>query len=146
MPTVAEGKRLDVLFLCTGNAVRSQMAEGWARQLLGGRVNPYSAGIEPRGLDPRAVRVMQEAGMDISHQRSKHVDEYGNVKFDLVVTVCDHAKEQCPLFLGPARKIHRSFKDPAKAEGSDTEVMAVFRRVRDEIKEFVESLSSLVVN
>jgi arsenate reductase len=137
---MTETRKLKVLFLCTGNAVRSQMAEGLARQLLGGRVEPYSAGIEPRGLDPRAVRVMQEAGMDISQQRSKHVDECRDTKFDLVVTVCDYAKEQCPLFLGPARKIHRSFKDPAKAEGADTEVMAVFRRVRDEIKGFVKQL------
>lgn len=103
-------------------------------------MEPYSAGIEPRGLDPRAVRVMQKAGVDISQQRSKHVDECRNVEFDLVVTVCDHAKEKCPLFLGPARKIHWSFEDPAKAEGSEDEVLTAFRRVRDEIREFVTRL------
>jgi len=140
MPAVEEGKRLKVLFLCTGNSVRSQMAEGWARQLLGGSAEPYSAGIEPRGLDPRAVRVMQDAGVDISRQRSKHVDEYRGHRFDLVVTVCDYAREQCPLFLGLAKKIHHSFEDPAGGEGSEEEVLAAFRLVRDEIREFVEEL------
>jgi len=132
--------KLKVLFLCTGNACRSQMAEGWARHLLGDRIAVHSAGIEPRGLDRRAVRVMAEAGVDISGQRSKHVDEVGHIPFDYVVTVCDHAREQCPLFPGNAKRIHAGFEDPAAAQGTEEEVLAVFRRVRDEIRRFIERL------
>ena len=106
--------------------------------LLGGRVEAHSAGIAPRGLDPRAVRVMAEAGVDISQQRSKHADELKNVEFDLVVTVCDHAREQCPLYFRRARQLHHSFEDPAAAAGSEEEVLAAFRRVRDELRGLVE--------
>jgi arsenate reductase len=133
-----------VLFLCTGNACRSQMAEGWARHLLGDRLEAYSAGIEPKGLDPRAVRVMAEAGVDISAQRSKPLREVMDKPFDFVVTVCDHAREQCPLFPGGARVIHAGFEDPAVARGSDEEVLAVFRRVRDEIRDFVKGLPDVL--
>ena len=139
MNQVVGGTRITrILFLCTGNAVRSQMAEGWARHLLGGRVEAHSAGIAPRGLDPRAVRVMAEAGVDISQQRSKHADELKNVEFDLVVTVYDHAREQCPLYFRRARQLHHSFEDPAAAAGSEEEVLAAFRRVRDELRGLVE--------
>ena len=105
-------QKLKVLFLCTGNACRSQMAEGWARRLKGDTIEPYSAGIEPHGLDPRAVQVMAEAGVDISGQRSKHLDEVKDIRFDCVVTVCDQAREACPLFPGRTKVIHVGFDDP----------------------------------
>ena len=142
---MSDARKLKVLFLCTGNAVRSQMAEGWARHLLGGTVEAHSAGIEPKGLDPRAVRVMAEAGVDISHQRSQHVDEFRDIEFDLVVTVCDNAREQCPLYLGSAKQMHQSFDDPAAATGSEAEILAVFRRVRDELRALVEGLREQLV-
>jgi arsenate reductase (thioredoxin) len=130
-----------VLFLCTGNAVRSQMAEGWARHLHGGWLDVYSAGTEPKGLDPRAVHVMHEAGVDISSHVSKSVAEFAGQEFDLVVTVCDCAKETCPYF--PAkRSLHNSFADPSHVSGGDEEVLDAFRRCRDEIKAFVEGLGA----
>ena len=135
--------KLKVLFLCTGNSCRSQMAEGWARALKGDEIEPYSAGVETHGLNPLAVKVMAEAGVDISGQRSKHVDELKDVEFDCVVTVCDRARESCPLFPGWARKVHRSFDDPpalARHARTEEEALAHYRRVRDEIRRFVESL------
>ncbi len=132
-----ENRKLKVLFLCTGNSCRSQMAEGWARALKGDIIEPYSAGLEAHGLNPRAVQVMAEAGVDISAQRSKTVDALPDVPFDYVVTVCDQAAEACPLFPGQAKVIHRGFTDPARATGSEEEILAVFRRVRDEIRDFV---------
>ena len=137
------GKRYNVLFLCTGNACRSQMSEGWARALLGEFVVPYSAGVEPHGLDPRAVAVMAEAGIDISGHASKHLDELADVNFDYVVTVCDNAAETCPIFPGKVNKIHRSFQDPpqlAKDAKTKEEALAHYRRVRDEIRAFIETL------
>jgi arsenate reductase len=133
-----------VLFLCTGNSCRSQMAEGWARALIGDRVDALSAGVEAHGLNPRAVRVMQEAGVDISGQRSRTLEQLGTVVPDLVVTVCDNAAERCPVFPGRTAKVHHAFRDPARAQGTDDEVMAVFREVRDEIREFVEGLPELL--
>jgi arsenate reductase len=136
-------KRLKVLFLCTGNSCRSQMAEGWARHLKSDRIEPYSAGIETHGLNPRAVQVMAEAGVDISGHRSKHVDDLRDVQFDYVVTVCGHANEHCPIFPGSARVIHVGFDDPprlAADAASEEERLAPYRRVRDEIRAFVESL------
>ena len=130
----------NVLFLCTGNSCRSQMAEGWARQLLGDRLEPYSAGIEAHGMNPNAVRVMQEAGVDITGQSSKLAESLAEVPLDLVVTVCGHADENCPAFLGKARVVHVGFDDPPKlARGAATEEEALghYRRVRDEIKQFV---------
>jgi len=135
--------RLKVLFLCTGNSCRSQMAEGWARARKGDRIEPYSAGVEARRLDPRAVQVMAEAGVDISRYRSKHLDELADITFDYVVTVCDNARETCPLFPGAAKTMHRSFDDPpALAEGaaSEEEALSHYRRVRDEVRAFVETL------
>jgi len=135
--------RLKVLFLCTGNSCRSQMAEGWARHLKADCVEAYSAGIETHGLNPRAVRVMAEAGVDISGHRSKHLDELADVPFDYVVTVCDHARESCPRFPGRARMVHVGFDDPPRlAQGAKTEdeALAHYRRVRDEIRGFVERL------
>jgi arsenate reductase len=140
--------RLKVLFLCTGNSCRSQMAEGWARRLKGGAIDAYSAGVEPHGLNPRAIRVMREAGVDISEaagHRSKHVDELRDVPFDYVVTVCGHAAETCPAFLsaGRAKVVHVGFDDPpqlAKDVKSEEEALGHYRRVRDEIRAFVERI------
>ena len=132
-----------VLFLCTGNSCRSQMAEGWARRLKGDVLEPYSAGIAPRGLDPRAVEVMAEAGVDISGQRAKHVDEVRDVEFDYVVTVCGHAHEHCPAYLKQSPVIHVGFDDPPKLAANaktEEEALVHYRRVRDEIKAFVETL------
>jgi arsenate reductase (thioredoxin) len=133
-------QKLKVLFLCTGNSCRSQMAEGWARRLGGGVLEAYSAGLEPHGLDPRAVQVMAEAGVDISGQRPKHLDEVKDIPFDYVVTVCDRARESCPLFPGRAKMVHAGFDDPPRlAENSNSEEEALrhYRRVRDEIKAFI---------
>lgn len=136
---------LTILFLCTGNSCRSQMAEGWARHLHGERVRAYSAGVRPKGLDPRAVAVMAEVGVDISGQASRHVNELLEIPFDWVVTVCDSARESCPLFPGKARVVHRGFDDPPHlAEGAATEeeALAVYRRVRDEIRALVAAIPS----
>jgi len=119
------------------------MAEGWARHLKGGIIEPYSAGIETHGLNPDAVRVMEEAGVDISRHRSKHVRELGDIEFDYVVTVCGHANENCPVFPGKAKIIHVGFDDPPKLAadaGTEEEALGHYRRVRDEIKVFVQSL------
>jgi arsenate reductase len=135
--------RLKVLFLCTGNSCRSQMAEGWARHLKGELIEPFSAGIEPRGLDRRAVAVMAEAGVDISAQRSKSLHELMEVPFDYVITVCSEAHERCPVFPGHAKAIHVGFDDPARlAEPAKTEqeALAHYRRVRDQIRDFVMTL------
>lgn len=132
-----------VLFLCTGNSCRSQMAEGWARHLKGDTVEPYSAGIEKHGLNPNAVRVMEEAGVDISRQKSKHVRELDGIEFDRVITVCGHADEHCPAFSGSTRVTHVGFDDPPKLAaqaGTDEEALDHYRRVRDEIKAFVQTL------
>ncbi|MFO7534228.1 MAG: arsenate reductase ArsC [Kiritimatiellia bacterium] len=132
-----------ILFLCTGNSCRSQMAEGWARRLKGDVIEAYSAGIETHGLNPNAVKVMAEAGADISGQRSKLVDELKGVAFDYVITVCDHAHEACPLFPGKTKVIHRGFDDPprlARNAKTDDEALGHYRRVRDEIRAFVETL------
>jgi len=141
-------RKLRILFLCTGNSCRSQMAEGWARHLKGDSVEPYSAGIEVHGLNPLAVQLMAEAGVDISGQRSKHVDELRDVEFDYVVTVCDHAHEHCPIFPGTAKVLHAGFDDPPRlAAGAATEEERLrhYRRVRDEIRAFVETLPGAVL-
>jgi arsenate reductase len=132
-----------VLFLCTGNSCRSQMAEGWARELHRDRVRAFSAGIEQHGLNLHAVRVMAERGIDISGHRSKTLDDLPGIEFDLVITVCGHAHESCPVFPGNARVIHHGFDDPPKlAEATDSphEAIECYRRVRDEIGAFVETL------
>ena len=123
-----------VLILCTGNSARSQMAEGLLRHLAGERFEVESAGVEPSYVRPQAIVAMQEAGIDISNQRSKSVDEFAGQEFDYVITVCDNARERCPVFPGRTKRIHWSFDDPAAVEGDEEAVMAVFRRVRDEIK------------
>jgi len=134
---------LKILFLCTGNSCRSQMAEGWARHLKGDVLQPYSAGIETHGLNPNAVKVMAEAGVDISGHRSKHLDELRDVAFDHVITVCNNAHESCPLFPGTTRLSHVEFNDPprlARDAASEEEALSHYRRVRDEIRAFVQSL------
>jgi arsenate reductase (thioredoxin) len=139
--------KLKVLFLCTGNSCRSQMAEGWARALKSDLIEPYSAGIEKHGMNPRAVQVMAEAGVDISGQYSKLVEELGDIEFDYVVTVCDRANESCPLFLGNAKIIHVGFDDPpalARNAASEEEALQHYRRVRDEIRAFVEKLPEVL--
>lgn len=128
-----------VLFLCTGNSCRSQMAEGWFRHYAGGRAEVFSAGTKPVGLNPMAVAVMRETGIDISRQRSKHVDELAKEDFLFVITVCDSAREACPVFPGALYQLHWSFDDPAAATGNEEERGAVFRRVRDEIAEQVRT-------
>jgi arsenate reductase len=136
-------ERLKVLFLCTGNSCRSQMAEGWARALKGDVIEAYSAGIETHGLNPNAVRVMAEAGVDISMHQSKHVESLSDVPFDYVVTVCGHAHETCPVFPSGARVVHVGFDDPPKlaADATSEEArLAPYRRVRDEIRTFIAGL------
>ncbi len=136
-------QKLKVLFLCTGNSCRSQMAEGWARFLKSDVIEPYSAGIETHGLNQNAVRVMAEAGVDISTQFSKHIDQLKNIQFDWVITVCDSANESCPFFPGNVKRFHVSFDDPprlAKNAKTEDEALSHYRRVRDEIRSFIESL------
>jgi arsenate reductase len=134
-----------VLILCTGNSARSQMAEGLLRHLAGDRFEVASAGVAPTQVRPEAVTVMREVGVDISRHHSKSVDEFVAQEFDYVITVCDNANEQCPVFPGKTERIHWSFDDPAAAEGDEHARLAVFRRVRDEIlnrlRDFVDSPS-----
>ena len=136
-------RKTRILFLCTGNSCRSQMAEGWARHLKSDSIEAYSAGVERHGLNPRAVAVMAEAGVDISGQASKLVDELPVREFDWVVTLCGHASENCPFFPGPVKRVHAGFDDPpslAKGAATEAEALASYRRVRDEIRDFVAGL------
>lgn len=135
--------KLNILFLCTGNSCRSQMAEGWARHLKADVLIPFSAGVQPQGVNPWAVRVMEEAGVDMTPHWSKHVDELRDVAFDYVVTVCDNAREACPVFPGAARTVHVPFDDPpalARNVADEEEILSIYRRVRDQIRAFVETL------
>ncbi|OHB76174.1 MAG: arsenate reductase [Planctomycetes bacterium RBG_16_59_8] len=135
--------KIRILFLCTGNSCRSQMAEGWTRHLKSDAIEPFSAGIESHGINPLAVKVMAEAGVDIGKQKSKTVAELSDRDFDYVVTVCDHAQARCPLFPGAARRIHAAFDDPpslARDAKREEEALVHYRRVRDEIRSFVDGL------
>ncbi len=135
--------KLKILFLCTGNSCRSQMAEGWARYLKSDLIEAYSAGIETHGMNLNAVKVMAEAGVDISNHRSKHLDEIKQFPFDWVITVCDNASESCPIFPGKVKRFHISFDDPprlAKNAKTEEEALSHYRRVRDEIRAFVNEL------
>lgn len=123
-----------ILVLCTGNSARSQMAEGYLQYFAGDRAQIYSAGVAPHGVNPLAIQVMAEDGIDISHHTSNHADEYTDMPLDYVITVCDNAREQCPYFLSTAQKIHHSFTDPSHAPGAGR--LAQFRAVRDEIKAY----------
>lgn len=136
------GKK-NILFLCTGNSCRSQMADGWAKALKGDLFNVYSAGLETHGLNPYAVKVMEEAGVDITSHKSQLLSEFDDVDFDYVITVCSSAHETCPLFPRDATVVHYGFDDPPKlvpADASEEEKLVAFRRVRDEIKAYVETL------
>jgi arsenate reductase len=138
-----EREKRKILFLCTHNSCRSQMAEGWMHHLDADRFEPYSAGIDPTRVDPYAVQVMAEAGVDISSGHAKSISEIQDIGFDYVVTVCDEAREQCPYFPARVRMIHAGFDDPpalAKEAGDEQAVLAIYRRVRDEIRSFVEEL------
>lgn len=140
-------EKYKVLFLCTGNSCRSQMAEGWARHLTADIIEAWSAGIETHGLNPFAVKAMKEVGIDISGHQSTHVQELLDVDFDLVVTVCDHARESCPIFPRALCQIHHAFDDPpylARNAKTEEEAMIHYRRVRDDIKAFVETLPALL--
>jgi arsenate reductase len=133
MKTVSKQR---ILFLCTGNSCRSHMAEGWLRKLGGDRYESLSAGAKPAGyVHPLAIKAIAEVGVDISKHRSKSIDEFDGQSLDVLITVCDNARESCPTFAGAKRMIHWSFDDPAHATGTEAEKMAMFRRVRDEIKE-----------
>lgn len=125
-----------ILVLCTGNSCRSQIAEGYLKHFANGKAEIYSAGIETHGVNPRAIAVMKEDGFDISHHTSNNIEEYRNIDFDFVITVCDNAKERCPFFPSSAKKFHYNFPDPAKATGSEEEIMQQFRKVRDMIKAY----------
>lgn len=133
-------KKIKVLFLCTGNACRSQMAEGWARHLKSDVIDAHSAGVWPAGVSSRAAKVMAEAGVDISSHKSQHIDDFSGIEFDYVITLCDNAKEKCPVFTGKTKLIHKPFHDPVMMMGTDDQIMAAFRQARDEIKAFVETL------
>ncbi len=139
-------RKITILFLCTGNSCRSQMAEGWARHMHGDRFDVYSAGLEPKELDSRAVIVMREAGIDISGHKSKHVRDLGSIEFDYVITVCGHADEHCPAFPGPTKKFHVGFEDPpqlARKARTEEEALGHYRRIRDEIRDFISTLPQL---
>jgi len=140
--------KLKVLFLCTGNSCRSQMAEGWARHLKSDVVDAYSAGIEAHGLNAYAVKVMAEAGVDITTQKSQTTAEYADVEFDYVLTVCGHANENCPFFPGKAKIVHQGFEDPPRLlEGCKTEEekLNVFRKIRDQIRDYVQTLPDALI-
>ncbi len=125
-----------ILVLCTGNSCRSQIAEGYLRYFAGDKAEVYSAGIETHGVNPKAITTMAEDDIDISGHTSNNMDEYRDIPFDLVITVCDNAKERCPFFPSSAKKFHQNFPDPAKATGSDEEVAKAFRDVRNMIKDY----------
>ena len=138
-----------ILFLCTGNSCRSQMAEGWTRHLKGNFIEAFSAGTEPTQLNPFAVKAMAEVGVDISRQKSKHIDDLSNLTFDNVITVCDHANETCPILPGKTKRMHVGFDDPprlAKDAKSDEEALVHYRRVRDEVRSFVLTLPKSLEN
>jgi arsenate reductase len=143
----AKAEKLKVLFLCTGNSCRSQMAEAWTRVLKGDRIEAYSAGVDPHGVDSRAVQAMTEVGIDISGVTSKDVDTLEHIEFDYVITLCDQTREACPFFPAKTKLLHVGFDDPPKLAAnarSEEEAMFHYRRVRDEIKAFVEKLPEML--
>ncbi|MBU1261034.1 MAG: arsenate reductase ArsC [Planctomycetes bacterium] len=138
---MAEKKeKLNILFLCTGNSCRSQMAEGWAKKLKSDCIEAFSAGVYPVGVNSRAVKIMAEAGVDISAHRSKHADDLCGIDFDYVITLCDNAKELCPVYNGKTKLIHKPFSDPSILIGSEEVITDAFRKVRDQIRDFVLTL------
>lgn len=135
-----------VLVLCTGNSCRSQMAHGYLESLAGAGLEVFSAGLEAKGLDPRAVAVMKDDGVDISRNTSNVVSEYRDIEFDFVLTVCDNASEKCPLFPARVQRLHQNFSDPARLPGSDDSVMNEFRYVRDQIRDYISDFVKRYVN
>jgi len=133
-------EKLKILFLCTGNSCRSQMAEGWAKKLKGDRIEAFSAGIIPTKVNSRTIQVMAEAGVDISDHYSKHVNEFNGIDFDYVITLCDYAREFCLLSGGKAKLVHKPFADPTVLMGAEEVIMNSFRKIRDEIRDFVVTL------
>ncbi|HVX27545.1 MAG TPA: arsenate reductase ArsC [Parafilimonas sp.] len=127
-----------ILVLCTGNSCRSQMAEGYLRYFAGDKAAIYSAGIEAHGVNPKAIEVMKEDNIDISHHTSNHINEYRNIDFDFIITVCDNAKENCPFFPSKAKKFHHNFPDPSKASGTEEEIIEQFRYARNQIKSYAQ--------
>jgi len=127
-----------ILVVCTGNSCRSQIAQGYLQHFAGNKAEVYSAGVETHGVNPGAIATMKEDGIDISHHTSNNIDEYFNIDFDFVITVCDHAKERCPYFPTKAKKFHQNFPDPAKASGTEEEIKEQFRQVRQMIKSYVQ--------
>ncbi|NIA16816.1 MAG: arsenate reductase ArsC [Planctomycetes bacterium] len=132
-------KKIKVLFLCTGNSCRSQMAQGWAEFLKSDSIDAYSAGTMPCYVHPKAIEVMTEAGVDISNHSSKHIDDLAGIEFDYVITLCDSANEHCPILPGGTKRIHQSFTDPAATIGTTEDVMNAFRKTRDQIRAFIET-------
>lgn len=131
----------NVLVLCTGNSCRSQIAEGWLRFYARDNAVIYSAGIETHGVNPKAIQIMKEAGIDISNHTSNHINEYKNIEFDYIITVCDHAQEHCPYFPSKAERFHQNFTDPAKVTGTEDEVLNKFREVREQIRKYSEEFT-----
>ena len=142
----SDKEKIKVLFLCTGNSCRSQIAEGWARHLKGNILDVYSAGIRPIGVSSRAIKVMAEAGVDISSQISQRFDEFSEIDFDYIITLCDNAAENCPVFTGQAKVFHKPFEDPYFASGSEEEILETFRKVRNEIRGFIEEMPNNLKN
>lgn len=132
----------NVLVLCTGNSCRSQIADGYLKALSPEGTNVYSAGVETHGVNPKAIQTMMEDGIDISNNTSNHIDEYADIDFDYIITVCDNAKERCPYFPSKAFRFHKNFPDPAKAEGSEEEINAQFAEVRDMVKTYCKEFIS----
>ena len=130
--------------LCTGNSCRSQMAHGYLKKYLDGIANIYSAGVETHGVNPRAIQVMQEEGIDISKHTSNNVAEYAHIDFDYVITVCDHANEVCPVFPGRAKKLHHNFPDPAKASGTERSILMAFRKTQRLIKAYFKGIADVL--
>src|ERR1700751_4766378 len=131
-----------ILVLCTGNSCRSQIAHGYLNKFAGDKAEVYSAGVETHGVNPKAITIMKEDGIDISKHTSNNVKEYSNIDFDFIITVCDNANENCPYFPSKAKKLHYNFPDPAKAKGSDQQIMKEFREVREMIKNYCKKFVS----
>lgn len=127
-----------ILVLCTGNSCRSQIADGYLKHFAGNKAEVYSAGVETHGVNPRAIAIMKEDGIDISNHTSNNIDEYMGIHFDFIITVCDNAKERCPYFPSNAVKFHHNFPDPAKAQGTEEEIVTEFRKVREMIKQYCQ--------
>jgi arsenate reductase (thioredoxin) len=139
---MSENKPKKVLFLCTGNSARSQMAEGLMRHFRGDEFDVFSAGVDPKGVHPQAIVAMLEIGVDISGQKSKHVDDLPIKEIDCIITLCDHAAQNCPVFPGKGVRLHQGFSDPAAVQGTEQDVLEAFRKVRDELKQFILAFGS----